>query len=98
MLPYDVLEHIASFADIDTRRAMGFSPRSLPPSNLSFPLRAADTRRIILNDRTHLFVGSQGNEIAWVFGADDFMKSRTYCFERNGRTTLYGVESSHSGL
>lgn len=29
-LPFDLLEHIASFADIDTRRAMGFKPRKLP--------------------------------------------------------------------
>lgn len=27
-------ERIASFADIDTRRAMGFPPRKLPPSDL----------------------------------------------------------------
>lgn len=28
-LPPDLLEHIANFADIDTRRAMGFKPRRL---------------------------------------------------------------------
>ena len=28
-LPYDLLESIASFADIDTRRALGFKPRKL---------------------------------------------------------------------
>ena len=30
-LPYDLLECIASFADIDSRRALGFKPRKLPP-------------------------------------------------------------------
>jgi len=30
-LPYDLLELIASFADIDSRRALGFKPRKLPP-------------------------------------------------------------------
>ena len=30
-LPYDLLELIASFADIDSRRALGFKPRPLPP-------------------------------------------------------------------
>lgn len=30
-LPYDLLECIASFADIDSRRALGFKPRPLPP-------------------------------------------------------------------
>lgn len=29
MLPYDVLENIASFADADSRRALGFLPRPL---------------------------------------------------------------------
>lgn len=29
-LPYDCLERIAHFADIDARRAMGFKPRKLP--------------------------------------------------------------------
>ena len=33
-LPYDLLECIASFADIDTRRALGFKPRKLPPVDL----------------------------------------------------------------
>jgi hypothetical protein len=30
-LPYDILEKIASFADIDTRRYMGFKPNPLSP-------------------------------------------------------------------
>ena len=30
-MPYDLLECIASFADIDSRRALGFKPRPLPP-------------------------------------------------------------------
>ena len=38
-LPYDCLERIAHFADIDTRRAMGFPPRRLvvPPLKLRIP-------------------------------------------------------------
>ena len=31
-LSYDIIERIASFADIDTRRALGFPPRKLPRS------------------------------------------------------------------
>ena len=34
-LSYDCLEHIARFADIDTRRAMGFKPRKLPKINFN---------------------------------------------------------------
>jgi hypothetical protein len=33
-LPYDLLELIASFADIDSRRALGFKPRKLPSMDL----------------------------------------------------------------
>ena len=29
VLPYDIIEHIADYADIDTRRALGFKPRKL---------------------------------------------------------------------
>ena len=32
-LPYDLVEHIAHCADIDSRRALGFSPRKLPRSD-----------------------------------------------------------------
>ena len=32
-LPPDLIEHIARFADIDSRRAMGFLPRRLPRSD-----------------------------------------------------------------
>lgn len=34
-LPYDLIEHIADLTDIDTRRAMGFKPRRLPPSDFN---------------------------------------------------------------
>jgi len=30
-LPYDLLEHISNFCDIDSRRALGFKPHPLPP-------------------------------------------------------------------
>ena len=32
-LPWDLIEQIALFADIDSRRALGFYPRKLPKSN-----------------------------------------------------------------
>ena len=92
-----MLERIARFADIDTRRAMGFGPRRLPPSSLEVPFHGPEfvetglgfARRVVLNERTQLYVNMHGDETTWVFGADDFMKSRTYCFERNGRVTQY---------
>ena len=33
LLMQNLVERIARFADIDTRRAMGFLPRRLPPSD-----------------------------------------------------------------
>ena len=36
-LPNDILERIAHFADIDTRRAMGFPPRKLGVTNFELP-------------------------------------------------------------
>ena len=44
-LPYDCLEHIAHFADIDTRRAMGFPPRKLvvPELNIRIPDKKFNT-------------------------------------------------------
>ena len=44
-LPYDCLERIAHFADIDARRAMGFKPRRLP--RIEFdpkPMRSVEYR------------------------------------------------------
>ena len=40
-IPYDILERIAHFADIDTRRAMGFGPRKIvvPDLNIHPPKR-----------------------------------------------------------
>jgi hypothetical protein len=32
-LPWDLVEHVARFADIDTRRALGFKPRRLQKSD-----------------------------------------------------------------
>jgi len=32
-LPWDLIEHIASFADLDVRRALGIPPRRLPKSD-----------------------------------------------------------------
>jgi hypothetical protein len=33
-LPWDLIERIAHFADIDSRRALGFKPRKLPKTDL----------------------------------------------------------------
>ena len=48
----NVIERVARFADIDTRRAMGFQPRKLPPSNL-----------VIKPGKTWWYVGYPFNEV-----------------------------------
>ena len=88
-----IIERVAHFADIDTRRAMGFPPRKLVLPDLNFPLASefnqGRTRRIRLTN-AELYVGL--SEIAWVFGTDDFMKSRSYYFRRDdGRVSFYAL-------
>jgi hypothetical protein len=96
-LPLDILEHIAHFADIDSRRAMGFLPRRLVLPDLDLPMALEEyteftqgrTRRFKLRN-AELYVGRL--EIAWVFGTNDFMTSRSYSFRRaDGRVTLYAL-------
>lgn len=91
----NIIERIARFADIDTRRAMGFPPRRLPPSDLNIPMMFEDytefnqgrTRYYRLRN-AELHVGLC--EIAWVFGTDDFMLSRSYYFRRDdARVSFY---------
>jgi hypothetical protein len=43
-LPFDLLEHIAKFCDIDSRRALGFKPHPLPP--LIFPSFRPSLQRV----------------------------------------------------
>jgi hypothetical protein len=87
-LPPDILERIAHFADIDSRRALGFLPRRLVMPDLDLPCNSATyceynqgVCRIIQLRNARLYVGRL--EIAWVFGTSDFMKSRTYSFRRD---------------
>ena len=89
----NIIERIAHFADIDTRRVMGFPPRKLPLSDLNFPLASecnqGRTRRIRLTN-ADLYVGL--SEIVWVFGTDDYMKSRSCYFRRaDGRVSFYAL-------
>jgi hypothetical protein len=55
----NVIEHIAHFADIDTRRAMGFKPRKL---NVNFELPQWERR----------WTAAWGGQIIWRLG-DSFV-------------------------
>jgi hypothetical protein len=96
-LPLDILERIAHFADIDSRRALGFLPRRLVFPDLNLPMALEEytefnqgrTRRFKLRN-AELYVGRL--EIAWVFGTSDFMTSRSYSFRRDdGLVSLYAL-------
>ena len=96
----NVIERVAYFADIDTRRAMGFGPRKivLPVLNLPFEikdyyefLREGHARFIKLRN-AQLYVCPEPDEISWVFGTDEFRESRTYSFRRaDGFVSFYAL-------
>jgi len=96
-LPPDILEHIAHFADIDSRRALGFLPRRLVLPDLDLPMALEEyteftqgRTRLFKLRNAELYVGRL--EIAWVFGTSDFMKSRTYSFRRDdGLVSSYAL-------
>ena len=96
-LPPDLIERIAHFADIDSRRALGFLPRKIIPPDLDLPMSLEEytelnqgrTRRFKLRN-AELYVGRL--EIAWVFGTNDFKTSRSYSFRRDdGLVSFYAL-------
>ena len=96
-LPPDLIERISHFADIDSRRALGFLPRKIIPPDLDLPMSLEEytelnqgrTRRFKLRN-AELYVGRL--EIAWVFGTNDFMTSRSYSFRRDdGLVSFYAL-------
>ena len=93
-LPPDILERIAHFADIDSRRAMGFLPRRLVIPKLDLPYiieyeSSINTPRRIKLQNAKLYVCP--NVISWVFG-NHFMTSRTYSFQRDdGFISFYAL-------
>jgi hypothetical protein len=93
----NLIERIAHFADIDTRRAMGFPPRKIIPPDLNLPCNSETyvefnqgVSRFIKLRNAQLYVCR--NEIAWVFGTNDFMTSRSYSFRRaDGFVSFYAL-------
>ena len=96
-LPPDLIERIAHFADIDSRRALGFLPRRLVLPVLDLPCNSVTyvefnegVSRFIKLRNAHLYVGQL--EVAWAFGTNDFMTSRTYSFRRaDGLVSFYAL-------
>ena len=82
-LPPDLIERIAHFADIDSRRALGFLPRKIIPPDLD--LHVVSKEYVEFNQGVSRFIKLRNanvyafpNEIWWVFGTNDFMTSRSY--------------------
>jgi len=92
-LPPDLIERIAHFTDIDSRRALGFLPRRLVLPDLDLPFQREEYKgvsRLIKLRNAHLYVCQ--DETAWQFGTDDFMTSRTYSFQRDdGLVSFYAL-------
>ena len=94
--PLHIIERIAHFADIDTRRAMGFGPRKLVLPDLNLPCNSLTyvefnqgVSRFIKLTNAQVFI--TWDEISWVFGTCDFKTSRSYSFRRNGRVSRYAL-------
>jgi hypothetical protein len=100
----NVIERIAHHADIDTRRALGFGPRRLIAPNLDLPCNSESyvefnqgVSSFIKLRNAHLYVCR--NEIAWVFGTDAFMTSRSYTFRRDdGHVSFYALLKSERSI
>jgi len=92
-LPPDLIERIAHFTDIDSRRALGFSPRRLVLPDLDLPFQREEYKgvsRFIKLRNAHMYVCQY--EIAWQFGINDFMTSRSYSFRRDdGFVSFYAL-------
>jgi len=103
-LPPDLIERIAHFADIESRRALGFKPRRLVLPVLDLPFQREEyvefnrgLSRIIKLRNAKLYVCQ--DETAWKFGKnEDFMKTITYCFRRDDAlvSSYASLKTEHS--
>lgn len=93
----NIIERIAHFADIDTRRAMGFQPRKLQPVKFDFPKRffGYANVKIIFDSGIRLTVfhyENEGHAVCWSFGCNGpTWEQRGYVFRRNGKIEIYGL-------
>jgi hypothetical protein len=98
-LPPDIIECIAHFADIDSRRALGFTPRRLvlPVLNLKLDfLPHGIGRKIQLGDAVSLTLHPRGST-SWVFGGPRLTTVVEYFFNSDRALrvwTLYTCEVS----
>ena len=87
----NIIERIAHHADIDTRRALGFPPRKLPPSDLNIKFNFVGhgfSRKIYLGGVISLTVHPSGC-ISWVFGGPRLTTLTEWSFTREGRMRFW---------
>jgi|688.fasta_scaffold80258_8 hypothetical protein len=96
-----IIERVAHFADIDTRRAMGFLPRKLQPAQFDLPerfFRYGNVKIIFDRDiRLTVFHYENAHAFCWSFGCGGpTWDQRGYVFRRSGRIEIYGVGQQNS--
>ena len=92
----NLLERVALHADADTRRAMGFLPGKLPPSNLVLPellieydnylSKYGESRKFIMNGASFYVYPDYHT---WIFGHEFHSTSRTYILRDDGLILFY---------
>jgi hypothetical protein len=90
-LPLDLIERIAHFADIESRRALGFLPRRLvfPDLNLKLDfLPHGIGRKIHLGDAVSLTLHPRGST-SWVFGGPRLTTVIEYFFNSGGALRVW---------
>ena len=90
-LPPDLIEHIAHFADIDSRRALGFLPRRLVLPDLDLKLDFVPhgcARKIRLGGAISLTVHPRGGT-SWVFGGPRLATITEYSLHTDGRLRVW---------
>ena len=85
----NVIERVARFADIDTRRAMGFPPRKLPPSDLTIrsgtahsPFYTSSFTRVNINENCNI-IATECGQVSWRFGPESCF--RVWKYHRDGK-------------
>ena len=97
----NIIERVARHADIDTRRAMGFPPRKLPPCHFDFPERQdlggyVSIRLSLDSSIIRHYHDGRFDSYVWVFGRRlDPFDHRCYAMDCMGRISIYNKHNCH---
>jgi hypothetical protein len=90
-LPWDLIERIASFADIDVRRALGVAPGRLPKSDFVPRPIAPTTFRYFAALRKLLYINFDESYDVFCWEVYDDI-------EPEGEVWFHGANASHRGV